>query len=127
MLNTLAAVATIMGFVFYVFIEWPKIRNRWKEAYPAFEKILISMSIISAFSALIPFTLAVFTKGPLLLLYLSAGLTLFGISMLIGYWMESKTLAYRSTSTMKSIWLWIVMSFCVGVFSLVFSWFDLSK
>jgi len=122
MLNTLVSIATIAGFIVYIFIEWPKIQNRWKETYPSFERLLIVISIISGFLALIPLSLSVFIKSHALGL-LSAGFTLFGFSMLIGYWIENKTLVYRQESQMSSIWLIIVTMFIVGVIGLLYYWF----
>lgn len=118
MLNTFAAIATILAFIFYIFIEWPKIRKRWKEVYPSFERLLMVISIISGFSGLIPLALSVFIRSHILDL-LSSGFTLFGLSMLIGYWIENKTLAYRKESEMASIWLLIVAMFLVGVAGLI--------
>lgn len=122
MLNTLVSIATIAGFIVYIFIEWPKIQNRWKETYPSFERLLIVISIISGFLALIPLSLSVFIKSHGLGL-LGAGFTLFGFSMLIGYWIENKTLLYRQESQMSSIWLIMVTMFIVGIAGLLNYWF----
>jgi FtsH-binding integral membrane protein len=125
MLNTLAAIATIMTLFFYIFIEWPKIQKRWKETYPTLERLLMVVSIIFGVLAIIPLALSIFIKGRFLEFYLSAGFTLFGLSMLIGYWIENKTFAYRRESHMSSIWLIIVIMFIVGVAGLLFYGFGL--
>ena len=123
MLNTLGDIATIAALVFYIFIEWPKLRERWKETYPSFERLLMVVSIISGFSALVPLSLSIFIKGRILEFYLSTGFILLGFSMLIGYWVENKTFGYRRESQMSSIWLIIVMMFIVGIVGFLSYWF----
>jgi hypothetical protein len=124
MLNTLVSIATIAGFIVYIFIEWPKIQMRLQETYPLFEKLLIVISVASGLLSTIPTALSIFIRTHTLDL-LSAGFTLFGLSMLIGYWIENKTLLYRREAQMGSIWLIIVMMFFTGIAGLLVYWFAL--
>lgn len=115
MLNTLVAIA---AFALYAFVEWPRIQKRWEKAYPSFEKLLIVVSIVTGFAAIIFFILfarSIFIERQLVSLYIGAAFASFGLSNLIDYWIENKTFAYRRTSTMSSIWLLIIATFIAGV------------
>ncbi len=121
MLDTLGTIATILGFVLYIFIEWPKIVQRWEQSYPVFEKFLIILSVISGIFGVVlcvSMLISFFTKTQDFTFYLFAFAATFGFSYLIDYWLENKTLAYRKTSSMRDIWLLMLFSVIIGVFGL---------
>ena len=115
MLETISAIATILGFLILLFVEWPRIQQRWAESYSSFEKLLISISIFIFFLGIIA-SLLIFTgERQLLLANLSATLCLFGLSMLIFYWVENKSFAYKRSAGMAPIWIYIVAMFLLGL------------
>lgn len=123
MLADIAAIITIITFLIYILIEWPKIQRRWKDVTPAFEKFLIMGSTITGLSGIALLDLAIFSEGSVIFLYLSGGLALTGISFLMGYWVENKTFVYQTASVMSPIWIYTVAMLFIGVLGILLYWF----
>ncbi len=126
MLEKIASVATIIAFVIYLFIEWPKIQRRWKESYRWFELFLMVVFVFIAIMGLALMILSLFIRGPVFLLNLSAAFTLLGLSQLMGYWFQNKTLLYRRSANIpRFIWLYFVAMFLVGTIGVLHFGFGL--
>jgi hypothetical protein len=128
MLETLASIITIVTFFVYIFIEWPKIRERWQNSYHTAKKILLIV--------VIPFGLLGF--GSLLLgfstgsnLFMGVGFTSLGISMLIPHRLSNDIIAYKSRpfpgfiSYFFGILVWCMT--LLGVTSLVLFWMGIVR
>jgi hypothetical protein len=126
MLENLAYIVAIITFFIYVFIEWPRIQKRWRESLLNIEKVLLIFSFIvgvSGVSLLFWGLLNLLMNSSLIFLRLfGAGIALYGISMLVDYWVETKTLFYRPDTTLSSIWIYIWFMVLFGMIIIGFSW-----
>jgi len=125
MWEKIGAAAAVITLLVYVFIEWPRIRQRWQEAQSSQDAFLILVAVLIEVMA-IPFVaLTLIVRGPIMLASASAMLSLFGLSFLLMYWVETKTFAYRRSSDMRPIWPYVVAMFIIGIVGILFYWLGL--